>query len=70
MSIYWYAPKLRPPAFGGMPQEPKSLPLVQRKFWGVSFPAWAYDKRLPREIVDRYALSLVAIEDEIRRDDD
>ena len=60
--IYWYAPRLRPPAFGGMPPEPhpQALPIVQRMFPGQSFPAWAYAEKLPADLVDSFDLTLVA----------
>ena len=62
MRVYWYAPRLRPPAFGGMPREPKALPVLQRMFPGQRFHAWAYAERLPAEVVERFDLALVEIE--------
>ena len=61
-TVYWYAPKLRPPAFGGMPPAPQALPLLQRMLPGQKFHAWAYAERLPAELVDRFDLDLAEIE--------
>ena len=59
--IYWYAPKLRPPAFGGIPSTPKALPLLQKKYPSQRFHAWAYAAALPKDVVERFDLHLVEV---------
>ncbi len=57
--IYWYAPQLRPPSFGGMPREPKALPIVEQFFYKQKFPALAYSQELNDDVIERFDLKLV-----------
>ena len=59
---YWYAPQLRPPAFGGMPSIPESLPVPQVMFPGQRFHAWAYEREIPVELVEHFTLKLVHVQ--------
>lgn len=59
---YWYAPQLRPPAFGGMPSAFKPMPERERMFDGQRFAAWAYAEELPKEAVEHFTLKLVLTE--------
>ena len=63
MKIYWYAPQLRPPEWGGMPRIPEALRIKSMKFPGEMFEAWAYENELPSDVVEHFDLKLVKVED-------